>query len=81
MGLFTIEFELGRETRGMVERVAAQVCATAERIAAGATATVELGPETLGTIAAGREGSKEGGPAVGAIVAKAQEKVKGVTGA
>ena len=40
MGLFTIEFELGPQTRAMVERVAAT-----------AVMRVELGPETLKTIA------------------------------
>jgi len=80
MGLFTIEFELGRETRDMIERVAVQVCSAAERIAASATVTVEVGPETLSKIAEAREESNEGGAAVGAIVAKAHEKVKAATG-
>ena len=83
MGLFTIEFELGRETRSMIERVAAEVCAAAERIAASTSVNVELGPqtrETLKTVAVGSEAAKESDAALGGIVAKARDEAKRVTG-
>jgi hypothetical protein len=51
MGLFTIEFELGRETRAMIERVAGDTRAMVERVATTATTQIELGPETRETIA------------------------------
>jgi hypothetical protein len=52
MGLFTIEFELGRETRAMVERVAAETRAMIERLVTTAATQIELGPKTRETIEA-----------------------------
>jgi hypothetical protein len=51
VGLFTVEFELGPETRGMIERVAQQVCAMVERTAPKLAAEVELGAKTRKAIA------------------------------
>ena len=79
MGLFTIESELGRETRSMIERVATEICAAAERIAASTFIGVELGPETretLETLAA----AEKGGAALGGIVGTARDEAKRVTG-
>jgi hypothetical protein len=61
MGLFTIEFELGRETRAMIERVAGETRAMIERVATTATTQIELGPETRETIGSFGMGSKGGG--------------------
>ena len=67
MGLFTIEFEIGRETRGMIERVATETGAMLERVATTAVIQLELGPKTLETIETVGTVSKQGGKAREAI--------------
>ena len=82
MGLFTVEFELGPETRGMVERVAARTCAAVENVATTAIVQVELGEQTremLGALAVPGEGAGKAREAVGGIVKKARNEAKRVT--
>jgi hypothetical protein len=82
MGLFTVEFELGPETRGMVERVAARTCAAAEKVATTAIVQVELGEQTremLGALAVPGEGAGKAREAVGGIVKKARDEAKRVS--
>ena len=50
MGLFTVELELGRETRGMVERVARETREMVERVAKTTAIEIELGPKTRETL-------------------------------
>jgi len=51
VGLFTVELEIGRETRGMIERIATDTRATLERIATTGSVQFELGPQTREVIA------------------------------
>jgi hypothetical protein len=67
MRLFTIDFELGPETRGLIERVTAEACATIEKVATSAVVQVELGPRTRETIEATGVASSKGGKARVAI--------------
>ena len=46
MGLFTVELEIGRETRAMIERIADDTRAMVERVAATGAVELELGPQT-----------------------------------
>jgi hypothetical protein len=46
MGLFTVELEIGRETRGMIERIAADTRAMVERVATSRAVELEMGPQT-----------------------------------
>ena len=73
MGLFTIEvnFEIGRETRSMIERVATETSATIERLAT-TTMLVELGPETRETLEKIGLAAKQG--------RKAREAIEGLLG-
>lgn len=84
MGLFTIELELGRETRAMIERVVGDTCATLERMAANASMTVELGKETRDTLlTVAPPTSEESGKAreaLGGLVEKTRDEAKRVTG-
>ncbi len=83
MGLFTIEFELGRETREMIERVVTQTCVAVERVAHNASVEVELGEKTrevVSRLAPIEEGTGKTRDAVGGIVEKAREEAKRVTG-
>ena len=67
MGLFTVELELGRETRAMIERVAGETRGALERIATRAVIQLELGPKTRETIASAGLPPKGGGSARKAI--------------
>jgi hypothetical protein len=84
VGLFTIELELGRETRAMIERVVGVACAALERTAANASMTVELGQHTRDTLTTvAPTGSEEPGKARGALgglVDKTRDEAKRVTG-
>ncbi len=60
MGLFTIELELGRETRAMIEGVATETRAMMERLATTAAKQIELGPKTRETIESVGMASKGG---------------------
>ncbi len=83
MGLFTIEFELGRETREMIERVVTQACVVADRVAANASVRVELGEktrETLATLVSPREEAGKARDALGGIVERARDEARRVTG-
>ena len=46
MGLFTVELEIGRETRGMIERLAADTREMIEGLATNGRVELELGPQT-----------------------------------
>ena len=72
MGLFTIEFEIGPETRGMIERIATETLATIDRIATTTAVQFELGPKTRETIGTLGMASKQGG--------KAREAIAGLLG-
>ena len=50
MGLFTVELELGRATRGMVARVARETREMVERVAKTTAIEIELGPKTRETL-------------------------------
>jgi hypothetical protein len=83
MGLFTIEFELGRETRRMIERAVAEVCAAGERVATNALVQVELGERTRDTLERLNSPSDEArktAEGLGGVVAKARDEAKRVTG-
>ena len=67
MGLFTIEFEIGRETRAMIEKVATETSAMIERVATTAIVQLELGPKTRQTIETVGTVAKQGGKAREAI--------------
>lgn len=83
MGLFTIEFELGRETRGMVERVVAnlvaETCALAERVVTDAAVQVELGEKTREALVRLVPPDKAGRAAAGGIIDKARDEAKRIT--
>jgi hypothetical protein len=51
VGLFTVELEIGRETRAMIERIASDTRAMAEKVATTAAVQLELGPKTRETMA------------------------------
>ncbi len=51
MGLFTVELEIGRETRAMIERIADDTRSMVERIATSRGVELELGPQTREVIA------------------------------
>jgi hypothetical protein len=51
VGLFTVELEVGRETRAMIERIAGDTRAMVERIATTAAVELELGSKTREVIA------------------------------
>jgi hypothetical protein len=46
VGLFTVELEMGQETRAMIERIAADTRAMVERVVTTGAVEVELGPQT-----------------------------------
>lgn len=76
MGLFTVELEIGRETRAMVERIAADTRAMVERVATSRAVELELGPRTREVIAHvfqphGESGVRE---KIGGLVGRATER-------
>ncbi len=70
MGLFTVEVEVGPETRATIERVAAMV----ERVATTASVELELGPETREVMAHFFESTARSGDS------GAREKIGGLLG-
>jgi hypothetical protein len=46
VGLFTVELEIGRETRAMIERIAADAREMIERRATTGAIELEFGPQT-----------------------------------
>ena len=70
MGLFTVELEIGRQTRAMIEGIAAMV----ERVATAAAIELELGPETREVLAHFFESTAERGDS------SAREKNGGLVG-
>jgi hypothetical protein len=46
VGLFTVELEMGQETRAMIERIAADTREMVERVATTGAVELELGPQT-----------------------------------
>ena len=51
MGLFTVELEMGQETRAMIERIAADTREMVERVVTTGAVEIELGPQTREVIA------------------------------
>ena len=51
MGLFTVELEMGQETRAMIERIAADAREMVERVVTTGAVEIELGPQTREVIA------------------------------
>ena len=75
MGLFTVELEIGRETREMIERIAADTRAMVERVATTGAVELELGPQTREVIAHFFEPRDSSGvrEKLGGLVGKAPE--------
>ena len=73
MGLFTVELEIGRETRAMIERIADDTRAMAVEIATTAAVQLELGPKTRETLAHFFESSGDSSTRekIGGLLAKA----------
>lgn len=69
MGLFTIEFEFGPQTRESMERIATVLADALRRAATEASVEIEAGPDTRRSL--GQAGSESSGGA-------AQEAIKGV---
>ncbi len=80
MDLFTIKFELGPETRSLIERVTTEMCATGERVAKSTVVHVELGEKTRQTIETLAVASRGAGgktrDAVVGVVEKAREEAR-----
>ncbi len=76
MGLFTVELEIGRETRAMVERIAAETRAMLERVATSGAVELELGPQTREVIAHFFESHGDSGvrEKIGGVVGRATER-------
>jgi hypothetical protein len=51
VGLFTVELEMGQETRAMIERIAADTRAMVERVVTKGAVEVEVGPQTREVLA------------------------------
>jgi hypothetical protein len=51
VGLFTVELEMGEQTRAMIERIAADTRAMVERVATSGAVELELGPQTREVVA------------------------------
>ncbi len=75
MGLFTVELEVGRETRGMIERIAVDTRAMVERVATTGVLELELGPQTREVIAHFFESRGDTGvrEKIGGLVGKATD--------
>ena len=71
MGLFTVELEVGRETRAMIERIAQETRGTVEKVATTAAIELELGPETRDVLAHIFDSSRD---------SRAREKIGGLLG-
>ena len=71
MGLFTVEVEIGRETRTMIERIAADTQVMVERVATTGAVELELGPKTREVLAHFFESSRD---------TTAREKIGGLLG-
>ena len=70
MGLFTVEVELGQETRATIERIAAMV----ERAVTTAAVQLELGPETREVMAhffESRSGESSAREKIGGLLGRA----------
>ncbi len=79
MDLFTIKLELGAETRALIERIATETHATAERVATTAVIHLELGEKTRATIEAlgvAQGGGQKTRDAVEGLVEKARAGAK-----
>jgi hypothetical protein len=59
VGLFTVELELGRETRAMIERVARETREMLERLSTNVAVELELGPNTRETLHRAEEDAVE----------------------
>jgi hypothetical protein len=51
VGLFTVELEMGQETRAMIERIAADTRTMVERVVTTGAVEVEVGPQTREVLA------------------------------
>ena len=75
MGLFTVELEIGHQTRAMIEGIAADTRAMVERVATSGAIELELGPQTREVMAHFFESRVESSvrEKIGGIVGKAAD--------